>query len=102
MVSLRERLAWQLVASGRVVGRRLLAVLVVALIGLSACGSRHPAHPARTHTIGFDRYSLILDGRRVFVWSGEFHPFRLPEPLAVARCPGEDEGRRLQRRLDLL
>jgi glycosyl hydrolase family 35/beta-galactosidase-like protein len=63
-----------------VVGRRLLRLFVVALVGLSACGSTHPALPARSGTIGLDRYSLILDGHRVFIWSGEFHPFRLPSP----------------------
>jgi beta-galactosidase GanA len=67
-----------------VVGRRLVSLLVVALIGLSACGSAaRPSalreRPVR-HTIAFDRYSLVLDGRRVFIWSGEFHPFRLPSP----------------------
>jgi beta-galactosidase GanA len=30
--------------------------------------------------ISFDRYSLIIDGRRTIIWSGEFHPFRLPSP----------------------
>jgi beta-galactosidase GanA len=34
----------------------------------------------RAHTVGYDRYSLTVDGRRTFVWSGEFHPFRLPSP----------------------
>jgi beta-galactosidase GanA len=37
------------------------------------------ARPAR-HTIGFDKYSLLIDGRRTVVWSGEFHYFRLPSP----------------------
>ena len=32
------------------------------------------------HTITFDPYSLMIDGTRLFVWSGEFHPFRLPSP----------------------
>src|SRR5215831_18193567 len=36
--------------------------------------------PAATHAITWDRYSLMIDGQRVFVWSGEFHPFRLPSP----------------------
>ncbi len=62
------------------VARRLVPLLVVALVGLSACGTTHVAHPARSHTIAFDRYSLILAGHRVFIWSGEFHPFRLPSP----------------------
>ncbi|MFF5291163.1 beta-galactosidase [Paractinoplanes globisporus] len=35
---------------------------------------------AKQHTIGFDQYSMILDGRRTFIWSGEMHPFRLPSP----------------------
>jgi beta-galactosidase GanA len=32
------------------------------------------------HSIAFDQYSMIIDGRRTFVWSGEMHPFRLPSP----------------------
>jgi Glycosyl hydrolases family 35/Beta-galactosidase, domain 2/Beta-galactosidase second all-beta domain/Beta-galactosidase, domain 3 len=32
------------------------------------------------HEIAFDPYSLIIDGSRTFIWSGEFHPFRLPSP----------------------
>ncbi|KAK4229542.1 glycoside hydrolase [Podospora fimiseda] len=31
-----------------------------------------------THTIEWDKHSLIIDGRRVMIYSGEFHPFRLP------------------------
>ena len=33
-----------------------------------------------THTVSFDKYSLIVDGQRLVLWSGEFHPFRLPSP----------------------
>ena len=36
--------------------------------------------PAASHTVTFDKYSLIVDGRRTAVWSGEVHPFRLPSP----------------------
>jgi beta-galactosidase GanA len=32
------------------------------------------------HQVTFDPYSLMIDGTRLFVWSGEFHPFRLPSP----------------------
>src|ERR1017187_4259471 len=35
---------------------------------------------ATTHTITYDSYSLSIDGQRTFIWSGEFHPFRLPSP----------------------
>jgi hypothetical protein len=30
--------------------------------------------------VGHDGYSLIVDGQRLVLWSGEFHPFRLPSP----------------------
>ncbi|KAG5637397.1 hypothetical protein H0H81_004705 [Sphagnurus paluster] len=30
--------------------------------------------------IAFDQHSLLLDGKRVMFFSGEFHPFRLPAP----------------------
>ena len=32
------------------------------------------------HTVTFDKYSLMLDGKRTFIWSGEFHYWRLPSP----------------------
>ncbi len=37
-----------------------------------------PAGPA--HAITWDRHSLMIDGQRVMIWSGEFQPFRLPSP----------------------
>ncbi|MCX4991149.1 beta-galactosidase [Streptomyces sp. NBC_00568] len=39
-----------------------------------------PTADGRTHTVGFDRYSMLIDGRRLVIWSGEIHPFRLPSP----------------------
>ena len=30
--------------------------------------------------VGFDRYSLLIDGKRTVIWSAEMHPFRLPSP----------------------
>jgi beta-galactosidase GanA len=37
--------------------------------------------PAPTaHTVGFDHYSATVDGRRVYLWSAEFHYWRLPSP----------------------
>ncbi|MFE9607469.1 beta-galactosidase [Streptomyces sp. NPDC006012] len=39
-----------------------------------------PSADRRRHSIGYDRYSLLVDGRRLVVWSGEMHPFRLPSP----------------------
>ena len=33
-----------------------------------------------THTVTYDRYSFSLDGHRVWLWSAEFHYYRLPNP----------------------
>ncbi|KAJ7488693.1 glycoside hydrolase superfamily, partial [Mycena galericulata] len=30
--------------------------------------------------VTFDQHSILLDGKRIVVFSGEFHPFRLPSP----------------------
>jgi beta-galactosidase GanA len=55
----------------------LLAALLTA--GL-VYGTQAPRARAANHTISFDQYSLSIDGRRTVIWSGEFHPFRLPSP----------------------
>ncbi|MFD8519317.1 beta-galactosidase [Streptomyces capillispiralis] len=39
-----------------------------------------PSADGRRHRIGYDRHSLLVDGRRLVLWSGEMHPFRLPSP----------------------
>ncbi|MGW1562483.1 beta-galactosidase [Streptomyces sp. NPDC002144] len=36
--------------------------------------------PASAHDITYDRYSVTVDGKRVLLWSGEFHYWRLPSP----------------------
>jgi beta-galactosidase GanA len=36
------------------------------------------AAPPVHHTIAYDRYSLLIDGRREWLWSAEFHYYRLP------------------------
>jgi glycosyl hydrolase family 35 len=58
---------------------RALAALAVALV--AGCLAS-PAHAAgrHTHTIAYDRYSFSLDGQRVWLWSAEFHYYRLPNP----------------------
>jgi beta-galactosidase GanA len=55
--------------------RRLLvaAVTVAALAGAPSAG-------AATHTVTYDHYSLKIDGQRTYIWSGEFHYWRLPSP----------------------
>ena len=81
--------------AGRIVPRRtLLTGAVLAAAG--AVAARPPAARAAAgvpalpdgvaagtrvaHEITFDPYSLSIDGSRTFIWSGEFHPFRLPSP----------------------
>lgn len=39
-----------------------------------------PGADGARHTVGFDPYSMLIDGKRVVLWSGEVHPFRLPSP----------------------
>ncbi|WP_237518852.1 beta-galactosidase [Streptomyces sp. SID5910] len=39
-----------------------------------------PGADGRRHRIAFDRHSLLIDGRRLALWAGELHPFRLPSP----------------------
>ncbi len=62
--------------------RRLLALFLVLVTaaGLSTAPTAAAAVTTAKHRITFDKYSMLLDGRREFVWSGEFHPFRLPSP----------------------
>lgn len=39
-----------------------------------------PAADGVRHQVAMDRHSLLVDGRRLALWSGELHPFRLPSP----------------------
>src|SRR5438477_8676808 len=59
--------------------RRLLAIGATVMLCLTPAAAS-AAPPAPAHTVSFDQYSLMIDGSRTFVWSGEFHPFRLPSP----------------------
>src|SRR4051812_49526674 len=59
---------------------RKLAWLVAMLALVVALGGRAAPARADSHTVTWDKNSLMVDGKRVYVWSGEFHPFRLPNP----------------------
>jgi beta-galactosidase GanA len=37
-----------------------------------------PAANAETHSVTYDGYSFMIDGKRTYLWGGEFHYFRLP------------------------
>jgi hypothetical protein len=58
----------------------LLALLVPALAHAGDRGSQVAGGGAKAVTL--DRYSMSIDGKRVFLNSGEVHPFRMPSPRA--------------------
>ncbi len=55
------------------------AALGLSLSASAGTGTGGPA-TGRRHTVDFDRHSLLVDGERLVLWSGEKHPFRLPSP----------------------
>lgn len=50
------------------------AGLALAALGASAAAA------APGHTVAYDRYSLVIDGKPTYLWSGSFHYWRLPSP----------------------
>ena len=61
----------------------LAAVLIIGLFVVGQAGARSAAAPPSStqgHSISWDRYSMSIDNRRVFLWSGEFEYWRLPSP----------------------
>jgi beta-galactosidase GanA len=58
----------------------LLAVGTAWPAAVSARNQAPTPRAATTHTVSYDHYSFIIDGRRTYLWSGEFHYFRLPSP----------------------
>jgi beta-galactosidase GanA len=69
---------------------RVLPALVAAVTLILSAGPAVADTPANTastaastaqaHTVTYDGYSFKVDGKRVYLWSGEFHYFRLPSP----------------------
>lgn len=70
---------------------RLTSILALAALALQ--GGAHAAlsgrpgdlfRPERREllqdVVTYDNYSLLLNGERLMIFSGEFHPFRLPVP----------------------
>jgi len=46
----------------------------------NAAATAADAATGTPHTVTYDGYSLMIDGKRTYIWSGEFHYFRLPSP----------------------
>ncbi len=59
-------------------------VVLAALVATGVCWTSRAAAAttatAGAHTVTYDGYSFKVDGRRTYLWSGEFHYFRLPSP----------------------
>jgi beta-galactosidase len=72
--------------TGRLIRRLFLLLAAGALVASTLPAQANvvddaPAvAPAGSHTISYDRYSLLIDGERVWLWSAEFHYYRLPNP----------------------
>ncbi len=60
--------------------RPISAVIAAASLVLSPVIAVADSPAAATHTVTYDDYSFTIDGQRVYLWSGEFHYFRLPSP----------------------
>src|SRR6266545_8144408 len=56
-----------------------LAALVIATPPATGAPPGDTGRPA-AHTVTLDHYSVMVDGRRTYLWSGEFHYWRLPSP----------------------
>lgn len=55
------------------------AAAAAAVVAPAPAGAAPAAAPAAAaHTVSYDGYSFIIDGKRTYLWSGEFHYFRLP------------------------
>ncbi|HEY1565398.1 MAG TPA: beta-galactosidase, partial [Solirubrobacteraceae bacterium] len=72
------------VATAAVLGGCLLggagAKVVPARAAHAAPAARLTSQGQQAHTITYDQDSLMIDGRRTVIWSGEFEYWRLPSP----------------------
>jgi beta-galactosidase GanA len=51
-----------------------------ASAGTGAGASAAANATGSAHTVTYDHYSFLVDGKRTYLWSGEFHAYRLPSP----------------------
>lgn len=63
------------------------AIALLAFVASSASALPQQTPPvamstaaAHAHAITYDRYSLVIDGKPTYIWSGSFHYWRLPSP----------------------
>jgi beta-galactosidase GanA len=74
--------------SARIATRRAVTAILVALslvfgalaAPATTAAAQPASSPAKAHTVTYDGYSFMVDGQRTYLFSGEFHYFRLPSP----------------------
>ncbi|UPG88513.1 beta-galactosidase [Luteibacter aegosomaticola] len=68
--------------SNRPQGRRTVryAGLTLLAAAMATTAAAAADAPAASHTVTYDRHSLIIDGKPTYIWSGSFHYWRLPSP----------------------
>ena len=71
---------WRRFAMRSFAGAVVLAALVVTGLCSTSRAAVAATPTAGAHTVTYDGYSFMVDGRRTYLWSGEFHYFRLPSP----------------------
>lgn len=57
-----------------------LATMLLLLTPAACTQTPTTTTPAPTYRVTWDGYSLFIDGKRLVIWSGEFHYWRLPSP----------------------
>ncbi|TCO48787.1 beta-galactosidase [Actinocrispum wychmicini] len=60
--------------------RAAVAALLLLLGTAVPTGAAPTAAQPAGHTVSYDGYSFMIDGQRTYLWSGEFHYWRLPSP----------------------
>jgi beta-galactosidase GanA len=68
--------------------RATIALLLASALAMPALAAAQDAKPTANLAapvksfgrVSYDARSLMIDGKRTIIWSGEFHPFRLPSP----------------------
>ncbi len=66
--------------SRRSVLANVCSTLLLVGSSFAANGAHAAPAAAASHTVTWDRHSLSIDGERIWLWSAEFHYFRLPSP----------------------
>jgi hypothetical protein len=71
---------WRRFAMRSFAGVVVLAALVATGLCWTSRAVAATTPTAGAHTVTYDGYSFKVDGRRTYLWSGEFQYFRLPSP----------------------